>query len=125
MSTASAGGPRTPEETLTHTVPAKIYLDRNRANSERLLRRVEKDGYNGIMLTVDSAVPGKRERDQRAKGDFQVREVNRDAERLRSELNTLLLKAPATSGADGQGALGVAQVRKGFRLSPWPSITAD
>ncbi|KAG9035947.1 Cytochrome b2, mitochondrial precursor [Tulasnella sp. JGI-2019a] len=72
----------------------QIYLDRHRPNSERLLRRVERDGYKAIMLTVDSAVPGKRERDQRAKGDFQ---------------------APATSGADGQGALGVAQAISGYQ----------
>lgn len=36
------------------------------------MRRVEEDGFKGVILTVDSAVPGKRERDQRAKGDFQV-----------------------------------------------------
>ncbi|KAG8938367.1 Cytochrome b2, mitochondrial precursor, partial [Tulasnella sp. 408] len=75
-------------KTSDQTLFFQIYLDRNRKNSENLLRRVEKDGFKGIILTVDSAVPGKRERDMRAKGDFQ---------------------APATGGADTNGAKGVAQ----------------
>lgn len=37
-----------------------------------MLRRVETAGFDAIFLTVDAAVPGKRERDQRVKGDFAV-----------------------------------------------------
>lgn len=88
---------KTPDQTLFF----QIYLDRNRKNSENLLRRVEKDGYKGIILTVDSAVPGKRERDMRAKGDFQ---------------------APATGGANTNGTKGVAQAISGYQD---PDITWD
>ncbi|KAG8903736.1 Cytochrome b2, mitochondrial precursor [Tulasnella sp. 403] len=72
----------------------QIYLDRNRANSAKLLHRVEAEGYQAVILTVDSPVPGKRERDQRAKGDFQ---------------------APATGGADTNGTQGVAQAISGYQ----------
>ncbi|KAG8959535.1 Cytochrome b2, mitochondrial precursor [Tulasnella sp. 419] len=73
----------------------QIYLDRNRKNSENLLRKVEEAGFNAVILTVDSVVPGNRERDQRAKGDFQ---------------------APA--GGNGEkkgGAKGVAQAISGYQ----------
>ncbi|KAG9041595.1 Cytochrome b2, mitochondrial precursor, partial [Tulasnella sp. UAMH 9824] len=88
-------------KTSDQTLFFQIYLDRNRKNSENLLRRVEKDGFKGIILTVDSAVPGKRERDMRAKGDFQ---------------------APATGGADTNGTKGVAQAISGYQD---PDITWD
>ena len=48
-------------------------MNRSRKASEELLRKIEKTGFNAIILTVDAAVPGKRERDQRVKGDFAVR----------------------------------------------------
>lgn len=48
-------------------------MNRSRPASETLLRKVENAGFDAIFLTVDAAVPGKRERDQRAKGDFAVR----------------------------------------------------
>jgi isopentenyl diphosphate isomerase/L-lactate dehydrogenase-like FMN-dependent dehydrogenase len=47
-------------------------MNRSRAASEELLRKVEQVGFDAIFLTVDAAVPGKRERDQRVKGDFTV-----------------------------------------------------
>jgi L-lactate dehydrogenase (cytochrome) len=47
-------------------------MNRSRAASESLLRKVEKVGFNAIILTVDTAAAGKRERDQRGKGDFTV-----------------------------------------------------
>ncbi|KZT38365.1 hypothetical protein SISSUDRAFT_986378 [Sistotremastrum suecicum HHB10207 ss-3] len=48
----------------------QLYMNRERAASEALVRRVEREGFNAIVLTVDAAVPGKRERDQRAKGNY-------------------------------------------------------
>jgi isopentenyl diphosphate isomerase/L-lactate dehydrogenase-like FMN-dependent dehydrogenase len=45
-------------------------MNRERAQSEALIKRVEREGFTAIMLTVDAAVPGKREKDQRAKGNF-------------------------------------------------------
>lgn len=48
-------------------------MNRNREASEAMLRKVEKSGFDAVLLTVDAAVPGKRERDQRVKGDFEVR----------------------------------------------------
>jgi L-lactate dehydrogenase (cytochrome) len=55
----------------------QLYLNRSRDASESLLRKVEKAGFDAIFLTVDAAVPGKRERDQRVKGDFSVRRFER------------------------------------------------
>ncbi|KAI0321804.1 FMN-dependent dehydrogenase-domain-containing protein [Amylostereum chailletii] len=48
----------------------QLYVNRDRPATEKLLAELKDVGYSGIMLTVDAAVPGKRERDQRAKGDF-------------------------------------------------------
>ena len=47
-------------------------MNRNREASETMLRKVEKSGFDAVFLTVDAAVPGKRERDQRVKGTFEV-----------------------------------------------------
>jgi L-lactate dehydrogenase (cytochrome) len=48
----------------------QLYMNRERDQSEALIKRVEREGFTAIMLTVDAAVPGKREKDQRAKGNF-------------------------------------------------------
>ncbi|THH10235.1 hypothetical protein EW145_g1454 [Phellinidium pouzarii] len=45
-------------------------MNRDRAASEALIKRVEHEGFNAILLTVDAVVPGKRELDQRSKGDL-------------------------------------------------------
>ena len=47
----------------------QLYLNKDRAASEKLVRKVEAQGFRAIMVTVDAAVPGKRELDQRAKGE--------------------------------------------------------
>lgn len=51
---------------------SKLYMNRDRSVSEALIKRVEREGFKAIMLTVDAAVPGKRELDRRTKGDFSV-----------------------------------------------------
>jgi L-lactate dehydrogenase (cytochrome) len=50
----------------------QFYMNRDREASEATLRRVEKSGFDAVVLTVDAAVPGKREKDQRTKGGFDV-----------------------------------------------------
>jgi isopentenyl diphosphate isomerase/L-lactate dehydrogenase-like FMN-dependent dehydrogenase len=54
----------------------QLYINKNRAASEAIVKRAEKAGFKAIILTVDAAVPGKRELDQRTKlGDIVVRVV--------------------------------------------------
>lgn len=48
----------------------QLYMNRDRAASARLIPTLEAKGFSAIMLTVDAAVAGKRELDQRAKGDI-------------------------------------------------------
>lgn len=48
-------------------------MNRDRSASEKLIKSLEGEGFKAIFLTVDAAVPGKRELDRRAKGDFMVR----------------------------------------------------
>lgn len=55
----------------------QLYMNRNRKASEELIKKVEREGFNAIFLTVDAAVPGNRERDQRVKGDFTVQTSSR------------------------------------------------
>ena len=55
----------------------QFYMNRNREASEATLRRVETSGFDAVFLTVDAAVPGKRERDQRIQGGFNVSDLPR------------------------------------------------
>ncbi|KAG8814621.1 Cytochrome b2, mitochondrial precursor [Serendipita sp. 399] len=71
----------------------QLYMNRSREASEALLRKVEGAGFSAIFLTVDAAVPGKRERDQRVKGEF---------------------AGPAVNGQDRVGN-GVAQAISGYQ----------
>jgi L-lactate dehydrogenase (cytochrome) len=43
----------------------QLYVDKQRANSEALLRKVTALGLRGVVVTVDCASPGKREADER------------------------------------------------------------
>lgn len=47
----------------------QLYVNKDRSASERILEKVQSRGVDAIMLTVDAAVMGKRERDMRAKGE--------------------------------------------------------
>lgn len=47
----------------------QLYVNKDRAASERILAKVQQRGCSAVMLTVDAPVMGKRERDMRAKGD--------------------------------------------------------
>lgn len=45
----------------------ELYVHPDRKKSEDMVKKVEKLGYKGIMLTVDTTILGKRENDMRAK----------------------------------------------------------
>jgi L-lactate dehydrogenase (cytochrome) len=49
----------------------QLYINKDRAASEKLIQGLESDGFSAIMLTVDAAMPGKRELDRRTKGDWE------------------------------------------------------
>ncbi|BFZ61783.1 hypothetical protein YB2330_002859 [Saitoella coloradoensis] len=53
----------TPDQTLWY----QLYVNRDVSKSKTLLKRVAAAGYKAILLTVDTAIPGKREADERAK----------------------------------------------------------
>ncbi len=68
----------------------QLYMNRDRAATERAIRGLQNEGFYAIMLTVDAAMPGKRELDQRTKGDWE---------------------GPAANGKAGGEDKGVAHVR--------------
>jgi isopentenyl diphosphate isomerase/L-lactate dehydrogenase-like FMN-dependent dehydrogenase len=45
-------------------------VNRDRAASEKAIAALETQGFKAVMFTVDAVAPGKRELDQRAKGDI-------------------------------------------------------
>jgi len=54
----------------------QLYMNKDRAATEKAVRGLQNDGFSAIMLTVDAAMPGKRELDQRTKGDWEGPAVN-------------------------------------------------
>ncbi|CCM00779.1 uncharacterized protein FIBRA_02821 [Fibroporia radiculosa] len=75
----------------------QLYMNKDRSASDVLIKKVESQGFKAIMLTVDAAVPGKRELDQRAKGDD-------------------LKDMPAAFGkSDTGGGLGVSHAISGYQ----------
>ncbi|KAK4172347.1 putative cytochrome b2, mitochondrial precursor [Triangularia setosa] len=49
----------------THPAFLQLYVDKNRDNSERIVREAVRNGVKAVMVTVDAPVPGKREADER------------------------------------------------------------
>ncbi|KAK2065646.1 FMN-dependent dehydrogenase [Colletotrichum caudatum] len=47
----------------------QLYVDKDRAKSERLLRSAQAQGVKALFLTVDAPIPGKREADERVRSD--------------------------------------------------------
>lgn len=47
----------------------QLYVNRNRAASEQLLKEAEKNGIKAVFVTVDAPVAGKREADERVEND--------------------------------------------------------
>ena len=68
----------------------QLYMNKDHAATERAVRGLQDHGFSAIMLTVDAAVPGKRELDQRTKGDWE---------------------GPAANGKAGDESQGIAHVR--------------
>ncbi|KAI9448122.1 FMN-dependent dehydrogenase-domain-containing protein [Lactarius indigo] len=73
----------------------QLYMNKDRVAAEKLIRGLERDGFSAIMLTVDAAMPGKRELDQRTKGDWH---------------------GPAANGKQGTGeGKGIAHSMSGYQ----------
>jgi L-lactate dehydrogenase (cytochrome) len=49
----------------------QLYMNRDRGVTENVVRGLQSNGFSAIMLTVDAAMPGKRELDQRTTGDWE------------------------------------------------------
>ncbi|KAH9816384.1 FMN-dependent dehydrogenase-domain-containing protein [Melampsora americana] len=43
----------------------QLYVNKDRSKTVELLKRIERAGYEAIVLTVDAPIPGKRTRDER------------------------------------------------------------
>lgn len=50
----------------------QLYVDRNRAKTETLLAQINGLGLKAIFVTVDAAVAGKREADERSRAEIEV-----------------------------------------------------
>ncbi|KAH9999788.1 FMN-dependent dehydrogenase-domain-containing protein [Russula vinacea] len=48
----------------------QLYMNKDRVVTEKVVRGLQSNGFSAIMLTVDAAMPGKRELDQRTIGDW-------------------------------------------------------
>ncbi len=46
-------------------------MNKDRAVTEKVVRGLQSNGFSAIMLTVDAAMPGKRELDQRTIGHWE------------------------------------------------------
>ncbi|TDZ22512.1 Cytochrome b2 [Colletotrichum orbiculare MAFF 240422] len=57
------------EEPYKVPVFFQLYVDKNRANSERILRSAQAQGVKALFLTIDAPIPGKREADERVRSD--------------------------------------------------------
>jgi len=60
----------------------QLYMNKDRVAAEKLIRSLEIDGFSAIMLTVDAAMPGKRELDRRTKGDWDGPAANGKGEEM-------------------------------------------
>ena len=47
----------------------QLYVDKQRENSRRLVRRAREAGASAVFLTIDAPIPGKREADERIQSD--------------------------------------------------------
>jgi L-lactate dehydrogenase (cytochrome) len=72
----------------------QLYMNKDRGVTEKVVRELQSNGFSAIMLTVDAAMPGKRELDQRARGEWQ---------------------GPAANGKASGESKGVAHVRGSSR----------
>ncbi|WWC85377.1 uncharacterized protein L201_000240 [Kwoniella dendrophila CBS 6074] len=66
-----------PEEIVAARAPNQplffqLYINSKRHIAKGVVEKINKLGFNAILLTVDAPVGGKRERDIRAKGEFEA-----------------------------------------------------
>jgi len=69
-------------------------MKKDRGATEKVVRELQSKGFSAIMLTVDAAMPGKRELDQRTTGDWE---------------------GPAANGKASSESKGIAHVRGSSR----------
>ena len=73
----------------------QLYVNRDIEKSKILIRRAEKAGVKAIWITVDSAVIGKRERDERLKAEVNVGAVGMSELRRANCLRSVRTVAPS------------------------------
>ncbi|CAG8067402.1 unnamed protein product [Penicillium salamii] len=67
-----------PGEEIIASVPSdypfffQLYVNKDRASSEAILRRIWKLGIRTLFVTIDSPVPGKREADERVRAEQSI-----------------------------------------------------
>ncbi|KAF9881274.1 FMN-dependent dehydrogenase [Colletotrichum karsti] len=69
---AARAAHNTPENPHDPPVFFQLYVDKNRANSERLIRSAQAQGVKALFLTIDAPIPGKREADERVRSDESI-----------------------------------------------------
>ncbi|PKS10769.1 hypothetical protein jhhlp_002526 [Lomentospora prolificans] len=87
----------------------QLYVDRNRANTEKLMKNAREQGVSGLFLTVDSALPGKREADERIRSD----------ESLASAISGIKARNDAKGGALGRIMGGFIDPALSWDDIPW------
>jgi len=87
----------------------QLYVDRNRSNSENLMKNAKEQGIDALFLTVDSALPGKREADERIQSD----------ESLSSPISGLKARNDAKGGALGRIMGGFIDPSLSWDDIPW------
>lgn len=75
----------------------QLYMNKDRGVTEKVVRELQSKGFSAIMLTVDAAMPGKRELDQRTR-------------------TAGVWEGPAANGKASSESKGVAHVRGSSRI---------
>jgi isopentenyl diphosphate isomerase/L-lactate dehydrogenase-like FMN-dependent dehydrogenase len=79
----------------------QLYVDRNRAKTEKLLGVINDLGLKAIFVTVDAAAPGKREADERSRAEVEVVSLS-----LRPSHPFFLLQGPGGNHGWSETSLG-------------------
>ncbi|PBP18263.1 FMN-dependent dehydrogenase [Diplocarpon rosae] len=87
----------------------QLYVDKQRAKSEELLKTVEELGVRAIFVTVDAPVPGKREADERVAAD----------ESLSTPMSGARAKNDSKGGALGRIMGGYIDASLSWSDVPW------
>ncbi|KAI9733515.1 MAG: hypothetical protein M1818_007263 [Claussenomyces sp. TS43310] len=87
----------------------QLYVDKQRAKSEKLLAEAERLGVKAIFVTVDAPVPGKREADERVQSD----------ERLTTPMSGVRARNDAKGGALGRIMGSFVDASLAWEDLPW------